>query len=377
MPFDQVVADPLGLVQVGIAVDHPRRDPRAANGHQLLIVPQRRLRQEPIGKIQDLLGGTIIVLQLQHGRAGNPFGEGVNVAKIRTPKRINTLGIVADAKQLSRIPDAVEYKPLQRVGVLHFVDQDVVEQSPHPIPRRRIGVQSPRDHVQDIVVVEVTTGRLAFLISLENLDDSLSRLLVVLGVVFQVIRNRLVRVAGEGIKIDQFRRLGELLVLLGELRPAHLHQLDRVVAVDHGVVVESEVPRPTTDRLQTEPVKRAGLHAFGGGPREMNQPMLHLASRASGEGQQQDAVGRHGPTDQVGDAGPTTVVVFPVPAPASTSACPPSCSTAARCCGFNSIPIPIERIPSHKIDAPYPPPVDLPPPHNVQSRPRVLFLAVC
>jgi len=118
------------------------------------------LAQHRIGHREDGHRGSIILFEGDAGGAGEVIGEVPHVGDGGGPKGVDGLGIVAHCTQVGVGPaHAAHDVGLDWIGVLVFVDEDMVEQITQRPSRRARGEAPPEQ--QEVVVVEDIVGPLA------------------------------------------------------------------------------------------------------------------------------------------------------------------------------------------------------------------------
>ena len=117
---------PGGLVALVERAVHADLLALARVGPQRLFLAARVVRDHLIGRVQDVAGGAIVLLQLDHPAIGKIALEFQNVAQIRAAPAVNGLVVVAHHAQIARFPgDQPHEHILRHVRILVFVHQDV------------------------------------------------------------------------------------------------------------------------------------------------------------------------------------------------------------------------------------------------------------
>ena len=160
--LEHAADDVVGLRLVVGDGDVARARAGAARGLEDLAVLPRALADQRVGRVEHALGRAVVALERHH-----PRGRRVLVRKAEDvldgggAERIDRLRVVADHRDaLAARAQQLEDLRLQRVGVLVFVDQDVIELRAHlgrepRVARHRVPVQ------QQVVVVERLVGELS------------------------------------------------------------------------------------------------------------------------------------------------------------------------------------------------------------------------
>ena len=169
MAFLQVASNPssLGLL-VGETMQLWLFPFRASGCVQRLVVLKRASGQQPVGYIQNLLGGPIVFLQFQHGGIGHALLEAVDVLEIGTTKSVNRLRIISNAKQRHGVLQRVQEFPLQWVGVLHLIHEKVILLTGDPCQHLRRMGHLVCNQLQNIVVVQIIPCSFTFVIRGHN-----------------------------------------------------------------------------------------------------------------------------------------------------------------------------------------------------------------
>ena len=272
-------------------------------------------RDHRVGGVEDGLGGAVVALQRHHPRRWREGRREVeDVAHRGSAEGVDRLRVVADHGQATAIGLHREQdRGLQRVGVLVFVDQHVVEEAADLGAEAGIG-HHLRPVQQQVVVVEHLLGLLGVDVGAEQ---ALERVLPL-----RAPREARLQHLGErGARIDHRRvdrQAGALLrkTLLRRRQPelvAHqVHQVGGVLAVvdaeagiepDAAGVVAQQARADGVEGARPRQLRARQAGAVGGGLREdAAHAPAHLVRRAAREGQQQDAPGVGAGGDQAGHA---------------------------------------------------------------------------
>jgi hypothetical protein len=110
----------------------PSRRPGPAVGEQRLAEPALVVGDQVAGGTEDMGGGAVVALQLDHLGAGKILLEAQDVVDLRAAPAIDRLVVVADAADVLRhalraLGEQAQPHVLSRVGVLVLVDEDVAE----------------------------------------------------------------------------------------------------------------------------------------------------------------------------------------------------------------------------------------------------------
>ena len=117
------------------------------------------LTEHTVGDGKDRHRRAIVLLEHDAGCAGEVLGEVPHVLDGRGTEAIDRLGVIADGGQIGVGPTHSPHDVgLDGIGVLVFVDQDVVEQVAKGIAGRADCERSPEE--QHVVIVEHIVGSL-------------------------------------------------------------------------------------------------------------------------------------------------------------------------------------------------------------------------
>ena len=152
--------DPLhhetGLLLLIGGGDEPGRLAPLAVRPEVLGEPLTGARDERVAGVQDRLRRAVVLLQRDHRGAVELPREFEDVAEAGAAERIDALRIVADHRDVAvAAAQPAKDSRLQDVGVLVFVDQDVVVKRRDPRSQRRMLEQQTPEHEQVVVVDQV------------------------------------------------------------------------------------------------------------------------------------------------------------------------------------------------------------------------------
>ena len=121
----------------------------------MLPLPPLIVGDHRIGRIQNGLGGPVILLQ------ANGSGTGVLLLKIQDilngcpPEPVNTLVIVTDNTDIAALPsEKLCQKILHMVGILILVNQNIMEFSLVKLPDFLILLEKLYGHIEDVVKIQ-------------------------------------------------------------------------------------------------------------------------------------------------------------------------------------------------------------------------------
>ncbi len=261
-------------------------------------------RDHRIGGVEDGLGGAVVALQRHHPRRRREGRREVeDVAHRGAAEGVDRLRVVADHGQAAAVRLHREQdRRLQRVGVLVFVDQHVVEEAADFGTELRLA-HHLRPVQQQVVVVE-------HLLRLLGLDVGAEQALELVLPLRAPREARLQHLGERGARVDHRRidrQAGALLreALLRRRQPelvAHqVHQVGGVLAVvDAEAGVEPDAAGVVAQQARADGVEGARplqlgarqAGTVGGGLREdATHAPAHLVRGTAREGEQQDASG--------------------------------------------------------------------------------------
>ena len=270
-------------------------------GPKILGLATRVPRDHGIGRIQDRLGGAVVLVQDHHrGIREHPL-ELQDVPDVGTPEPVDRLVAVADDAQVPVFLGKHHHQVvLDGVGVLVLVDQDVLE--PTAVFVEHVGVAAEESHriAEQVVEVHCPCPLQPRLVLEEHLADPLLE-----------GAGGPVRVCGRPQTLVLGRRDRGVDRAGREPLGVQVQVAHDVAGEAYGValVVDAEPGReayafgiPSQDP-HTRRVERRHPHPLGYGADQVGHTLLHLGGRLVREGDGQDSEGRHAPLgDQVGDA---------------------------------------------------------------------------
>jgi hypothetical protein len=259
-------------------------------------------RDDGVRRVEDRARRPVVPLELHDRRAGEARRELQDVPNRRRAERVDRLRVVADHHQ----PGAVglqrgEDVGLKRVRVLVLVDEDVIEHGRDGWSGRRVLPERQPEH-QEVVVVERVLPTLTLRVPLEDRPDATDLIEAPRVVVFEDVAQTFLRVDRAGVDVGErlLAREPTFPVAEPELAADQVHEVRGVGAVEHGEV-RSEAEGSAVEAKQ--PVRRRveGSAPDPAEPAVAGQPFRpreHLARGSTGEGEQQDSLGRDAPIDQ-------------------------------------------------------------------------------
>ena len=136
-------------------------------GPQGLAEPAAIMRDHATGRTQDARRRAVVLLEPDHRGAGEVGLEAQDVADLGAPPAVDRLVVVADAAQIAPgLGEEPQPQILRDVGVLVFVDQDIVEAS--VVVGEDLGVLREQAQVvqQEVAEIDGVDGLEALLIAL-------------------------------------------------------------------------------------------------------------------------------------------------------------------------------------------------------------------
>ena len=164
-----------------------------ADGEELLGLTAEVVGDDRVGRVEDRLGGTEVLLQEDRRDVGEGLLELQDVADVRTTPAVHRLVRVTHHTDVAvRFGEQFDDLVLGMVGVLELVDQDVAEALLIRLPHVVAGLKQVRRDHQEVVEVE-RVGRVQALLVLEvDLRDALAEGIGPAG-----------RVLAEGLEVHQ------------------------------------------------------------------------------------------------------------------------------------------------------------------------------
>ena len=257
-----------------------------------------------IREIQQALPRPEIPFQPNHRHVVEGRGQSDQVVAVRAPEPVDGLRVVADHRQApARGPQAQHDVDLRLIHILVLVDQHVIPPAGDLRTEDRIGQQTAPGQ-QQIVEVEHSSGPLTGYVGPEQLGDGRRMWLQPRKIGGDQRPRRGAGAHRPGVQVDQRRRIGHPRVLVGQavIMPEQIHRVGRIGPVQHRHLLRQSqhfgVPRNQLVRNGMEgaalqAARRLLPGAHGRGPAE------HVVSGTTGEGEQQDPLGRDTTIDQV------------------------------------------------------------------------------
>ncbi len=286
------------LLVIGFAHDDLRAP--FAFGKQLLGLVVGVAPDNAHGRVEDGLGGAVVLLQQDGPRCGEVAVEVLDVAIIRAAPLIDRLVGIADGKDAVRIPGQLPQEAILRgVGVLELIDEDMLVAALILGQHVRPLVEQQHHLHQQIVEVHGVVGLERRLVVLIDAPRDLADVV-----------GRPVEIGGDQIVLgaaDAVEHLGrwKLLVVEPEFGQRALDDLKLVGRVedDEVALVMGQVIHFAAQQAGADGMERAHVKALGTAAEQLLDAMLHLARCLVGEGHGHDVPRRDAHVlDEVGDA---------------------------------------------------------------------------
>ena len=225
-------------------------------------------RDHRVGGGEDRLGRAVVLLQRHDARQRiEALGKVEDVTHGRSAKGIDRLRVVADHRQAHAAgADRQHDLALQRVGVLVFVDEEMIETAGDLVGDRGL-TEHLREPEQEVVVVEHVLA----LLRLDIGREERAQRLLVRGDPGEPLADRRPEIGAgvDGARIDgEARRLGrEALRCLGQacFVAGPVHEIGRVFAVVDGELgIEADSERVFPQEAGADGVEGAGVIRHGG-----------------------------------------------------------------------------------------------------------------
>ena len=290
--------DPLRFLAVGHGFIHTHRLAMAAVGAQILAQALGVARDQLVGGIENVAVAAVILFELDQMLDLKLALEGGHVAHIGAAKRVDALVVVADREHRRLFAEQLEPAVLQGVGVLEFIDQDVLEARLVMRAQRLVGHQHFIRAQQQLGEIDH-----AFLLALAvvlgiKLDQTTVVIVVdrhILGAqaFFLAIVDEVLDVLGRVFRVVDIQRFEQALdgrQLIGAVE-------------DLEGLRQARIAPMRAQKAIAQPVESADPHAAHIDRQHRRQARQHFLGGLVGEGHGQDAGRAHPPLlDQPGDA---------------------------------------------------------------------------
>ena len=190
-----------------------------------------------IGNGENLGGAAVVGADSDFAGFRIAIEEGEDIFEVGTAPGVDGLGVVADDHDLAMGGgEGIDEVGLDFVGVLVFIDEDVLEFDLVAFEEGAIGVEKPESLNEEIIVIE---GVEFLFLGLKELEDGLDFGGVggeVGKIVFEKFRERAAFIEAETADFNEELRFGSVFVIPAKFFEAGLHELFRIIAVEDGVV---------------------------------------------------------------------------------------------------------------------------------------------
>lgn len=242
-----------------------------------------------VSSAEDVLGGTVVLLQFYHVGVGEIAFELQDVADGGAAPGVNGLVVITHHRQVSvPLGQKTEQHILGMVCVLVLVHQDVVELALVVLQHRRVLLKQARRQADQVVKVQGVIGRQALLVG--GIDPGLNLLHVGAGGGGKLIRVlQLVLGPGDGAE----HGAGGVLLFTEVQALEHVFDQGLLVAAvqDGKVTVIAKFVDVPAQNAGASGVEGADPDVPAPGADQLFHPLPHLRRRFVGEGNGQDAPG--------------------------------------------------------------------------------------
>ena len=198
-------------------------------GPQIFAQPRGVVSDERVRRLEDIVGGTVVLLQTDGLGAGEILGEALDILDFRASPPVDALIVVADDKHVAlaaaQQPDPVI---LNGVGILELVHQHMLE--PLPVMGQQVRIVAPQFVDAQQQFAEIHQPAALALLLVNRVDLSVLALdgLTVVGEIGGTLAFVLAAV-------DETGGLRRRPFLLVQIQPAHdpLQQSGLIVAVEN------------------------------------------------------------------------------------------------------------------------------------------------
>ena len=260
----------------------------AGIGPQVLAQPGGIVGDERIRRLEDVVGGAVILFQTNGLRAGEIVGEFLNILDFRASPPVDALVVITDDKDITLTAGQQPHPlVLDGVGILEFVHQHVLE--PFPVMGQQIRVIAPEFVGAQQQLAEIhQSAALAFLL-IDRVDLpvlALNRLAVV-GQIGRALEFILATVDEAG---HLWRRPLFLIQIQAAQHP--LEQPGLIIAVENLESARQAGFLPVlAQQAVGDAVKGADPQPTDGLVQHFFHPTAHLGGGLVGEGDRQDGPG--------------------------------------------------------------------------------------
>ena len=255
-----------------------------------------------IGRIQDYLGGPVVLFQFVDAGLGIVLFEIQDIADIRTPPAVDALVDIPHGTQVVfRRRKELGQEILDMVGVLVFVDEHVMEFVLVLRPHFRHRLEQLHRQQQQIIEIHRIALDQVFLVFPIDLRHLPGMEIIRLPGKFRRIHLGILGIGDGGHETGQrIEFLIQVQFLQGFLQ--HIFAVGRVVDGKSRGIPGQMADFPA-QQLVAEPMESVQPHIFGRGSHQGIYPLAHFLGRFVGEGDGQDVPGFHPFFQKIGDLG--------------------------------------------------------------------------
>ena len=281
------------LVEVGMERVERRTDAaKPAVGAKLFVVVHRRCLQKHVGDIQYLLVGSIVLREAQRDAVGQLVAEIMDTFEVRSPERVDALGVVAHAEKVDRRVQFPQDRPLDRAGILHLVHEDVVVLVPDKHLQAGYRLQIVCRLPQDIIEIHQPVVRLVLVVAGDDflqipgcfIHGRRIKVEVLIHVYHGVVHVRKDSAKPFRIRDEDFGSIFREIELVAQL----VHNGALVVPVNELEPGRLKISGMMPHDIQAEPVKCPDEHRFAHSIDLAVQPFADFLRGFAGERQQGD-----------------------------------------------------------------------------------------
>ena len=251
--------------------------------------------------IQDISGGAIVLLQLDHLGIRIILFKFQDIADIGPAPAINGLIVVADHAQIMGFSRQQPYKLiLRQVGVLVLVHMDVAKPPLIILEHRRMVDQQLERLEQQVVKVERVRVLQGLLIAHKNIVDLLT-LIILFGLPEPLVRGQDFIFRVRNLRADFLGRKG-FFIDVQPLDPVLQNAQLIVVVIDRKGTLITKLFNIPSQNTHADRVECTQPHILGDLPADKALNAIpHLTGRFVGKGKRKDLPGRHLMLKQIRD----------------------------------------------------------------------------
>ena len=240
---------------------------------------------------ENMRGGAIILLELDHRGFGKILFEAQDIGDFRAAPRIDRLVIVADAADvLAALREQAQPEILRAVGVLIFVDQDIFEPLLVALQDFAVGLQEVEDMQQQVAEVAGVERDQAGLIGrVKFLAAAIGVAFILVGIEIGGVETAILPLVDQAGKHP--RRPAFLVDFCG--LDQLLEQAQLVIGVENGeIALQADQFGVLAQHFRADAVEGAEpRHPLEALADDRGDPFLHLAGGLVGEGHGENFAG--------------------------------------------------------------------------------------